>query len=372
VFIVFLCEVRLVEIRGGLVFRGTLLKFQLIYVRLSLLMKLSAKPKIIISRTDNIGDVVLTLPLARFLKEKYPEAEILFLGKRYIKPLIDCCENIDQFIDWDTLLAMAEDESVKALKEIGAEVIIHVFPRPEIAKMAYKAGIKYRIGTSHRLYNWRYCNNRVDFTRKNSPLHEAQLNFKLAEPLGVTTIPSLIELGESYGLTKLPTLNEEWKKLIDPSKFNLIIHPLSRGSARNWDWKNYNHLIGILPPDKYKIFVTGTEAESALIKDNILLNHFEVTDLTGKLDFTQLIAFIANADGLVAASTGPLHIAAALGKKTVGLYPSIRPMHPGRWAPLGPKAKCLALDKDCNDCRKSGSCTCINSISAEQVKGLLN
>jgi ADP-heptose:LPS heptosyltransferase len=334
-------------------------------------MKLSDKPKIIISRTDNIGDVVLTLPLAKGLKEKYPNAEILFLAKRYIKPLIDCCEHIDQFIDWDTLSAMPEDESIFFLKNIGAEVVIHVYPRPEIARIAYKAGIKYRIGTSHRFYNWLYCNKRVDFTRKNSPLHEAQLNFKLAEPLGINETPTLIGLGNSYGLTKIPSLNEEWKKLIDPNKFNLIIHPLSRGSARNWDWKNYNRLIEILPKDKYKIFVTGTEAESALITENILLFHPEVTDLTGKLDFAQLIAFVANIDGLVAASTGPLHIAAALGKKTVGLYPSIRPMHPGRWAPLGPKAKCLALTKDCVDCKKGGACTCINSITAEQVKSLL-
>lgn len=334
-------------------------------------MKLSPNPKIIISRTDNIGDVVLTLPLAKALKEKYPEAQILFLGKKYIKPLIECCENIDQFIDWDSLSAMPEDESTFFLRSIGAEVIIHVFPRPEIAKLAYKAGINYRIGTSHRFYNWLYCNKRVDFTRKNSPLHEAQLNFKLAEPLGITDIPSLKELGESYGLTKLPTLKDEWKKEIDPNKFNLILHPLSRGSARNWDWKNYNRLIEILPKDKFQLFVTGTEAESGPIAENMLIYHPDVTDMSGELDFEQLIAFIANADGLVAASTVPLHIAAALGKRTVGLYPSIRPMHPGRWAPLGPKASCLALSKDCVDCKKGGHCTCINSIEAGQVKGLL-
>ncbi len=330
-------------------------------------MKLSPNPKIIISRTDNIGDVVLTLPLAKTLKEKYPQAEIFFLGKKYIKPLVDCCENIDQFIDWDTLSAMPENESVSFLKELKAEIIIHVFPRPEIAKLAYKAGIKYRIGTSHRFYNWLYCNKRVDFTRKNSPLHEAQLNFELAKPLGITTIPTLEELGKSYGLTKLPTLNDEWKKELNFGKFNLILHPLSRGSARNWDWVNYNRLIEILPADKVKVFITGTEAESAAITQNILMYHPTVTDMTGRLDFTQLIAFIANADALVAASTGPLHIAAALGKRAIGLYPSIRPMHPGRWAPLGPKAAYLALKKECVDCKAGGHCACINSITAEQV-----
>lgn len=335
-------------------------------------MKLSATPKIILSRTDNIGDVVLTLPLANAIKEIYPDASILFMGKNYLKPLIDCCEHIQQFIDWDVLFAIPEHEASLVLKGLGAEAIIHVFPRPEIARIAYKAEIKYRIGTSHRYYNWLYCNKRVDFTRKNSPLHEAQLNFKLAEPLGINTIPSLEELGNSYGLTRLPTLDEEWKKRIDPGKFNLILHPLSRGSARNWDWKNYNRLIEILHPDKFNIFVTGTAEESLLITENILRYHPGVTDLTGKLSFEQLIAFIAHADGLVAASTGPLHIAAALGKKAIGVYPSIRPMHPGRWAPLGPKAHYLVLDKDCTDCKKGGYCKCINAITAEQVKLILS
>ena len=94
--------------------------------------------------------------------------------------------------------------------------------------------------------------------------------------------------------------------------------------------------------------------------------------MTGKMDFSQFIAFISAADGLVAASTGPLHIAAALGKKVVGLFPSIRPMHAGRWAPQGPKASYLALEKDCTDCKNSTHCACINSITPEQVKLALN
>ena len=148
-------------------------------------MKLTSHPKIIISRTDNIGDVVLTLPMAAALKKKYPDCQLLFLGQSYLKPLIDCCENIDEFLDWDAISKMPGNEGAKALKNTGAEVFIHVFPRPEIAKMAYKAGIKYRIGTSHRFYNWLNCNKRVDFTRKDSLLHEAQLNFALLSPLGI-------------------------------------------------------------------------------------------------------------------------------------------------------------------------------------------
>jgi ADP-heptose:LPS heptosyltransferase len=53
-------------------------------------MAKSDPKKIVISRTDSIGDVVLTLPLAGILKEKYPKAKIIFLGNTYTKPIIKC------------------------------------------------------------------------------------------------------------------------------------------------------------------------------------------------------------------------------------------------------------------------------------------
>ncbi|HTB07645.1 MAG TPA: glycosyltransferase family 9 protein [Bacteroidia bacterium] len=328
----------------------------------------STKPVIIISRTDNIGDVVLTLPLVSFIRKKYPQAQILFLARKYLRPLLEADENINKFIDWDEVSALPETfMQIDFFKKLNADAIIHVFPNLEVAWLAKKAGIRIRIGTSHRSYHWLYCNKLINFSRKNSPLHEAQLNFKLAKPLGLT-VPEKEELKNSYGLSKLPKWNGD---VIDKSRFNLIIHPKSRGSAREWDMENFSKLINILPKEKFKIFVTGTEDEGKIIREKLLKNHPEVTDMTGKMDFSQFIAFISATDGLIAASTGPLHIAAALGKKVVGLFPSIRPMHAGRWAPQGPQATYLALEKDCTDCKNSTHCACINSITPEQVKELL-
>ena len=53
--------------------------------------------KIILSRTDNIGDVVLALPMAGMIKKHYPDCKVIFLGRTYTKPIIDACENIDEF-----------------------------------------------------------------------------------------------------------------------------------------------------------------------------------------------------------------------------------------------------------------------------------
>jgi len=49
------------------------------------------------------------------------------------------------------------------------------------------------------------------------------------------------------------------------------------------------------------------------------------------------------------------------------LYAPMRPIHAGRWAPVGTKADCLVIDKDCDDCRKSLECRCIKSITPVDV-----
>lgn len=321
--------------------------------------------QIIISRTDNIGDVVLSLPLAGFLKRQMPEAKIYFIGKGYTRPVIESSEYVDEFLDKDEIL-----QNPSLLRQIRADTIIYVFPDKAIAKAGRNAGIPVRVGTNHRLFHWLYCNKLVNLGRKKSNLHEAQLNFKLLHPLGIEYVPELADIPLLYGIRpKILSLPVEVESKLDTDQFTLIMHPKSKGSGREWPLKSYLTLASLLPPEKYQLFVTGTEAEGALIKQQqpeiFALPH--VHDTTGKLTLGQLITFIGRADGLVACSTGPLHIAAAMGKYALGIYPPIRPIHPGRWAPLGTKAEILVLEKNCQDCRQSKNCHCIRSFSPETV-----
>ena len=50
--------------------------------------------KIIVSRTDNIGDVILSLPVIGKLKQIYSSSKIILLGKEYTRPIADVCINI--------------------------------------------------------------------------------------------------------------------------------------------------------------------------------------------------------------------------------------------------------------------------------------
>jgi heptosyltransferase III len=289
---------------------------------------------IVISRTDSIGDVSLTLPLAGILKEKFPGAKISFLGNTYTKPVIQCCEFVDEIWEWAELEKLADTKKTAFLKSKKIDVFIHVFPRKELAKIAKKAGIPNRIGTSHRLFHLFTCNHRPNFTRKNSALHEAQLNVKLLEPFGITADYSLVDLQHYAGFTKIPVLKAIHQTLLKTDKINVIFHPKSQGSAREWALENYMELASALDDNKYTIFFTGTEKEGLLFRSRIP-GKANVIDLTGKMSLDELIAFIGAADSLVAASTGPLHLAGLTGIQAIGLFSAQRPIHAGRWQPLG-------------------------------------
>ena len=97
-----------------------------------------------------------------------------------------------------------------------------------------------------------------------------------------------------------------------------------------------------------------------------------ITDLTGKLTLPEFLTLIGSCDALVAASTGPLHLTAALEKKAIGLYAPMRPIFPKRWAPLGINASYLVIDKECSSCRKSMDCACIRAIRPEEVKARID
>lgn len=320
----------------------------------------------IISRADAIGDVVLTLPVAGVLRRLYPSSRILFLGRSYTREVIRACVHIDGFIDWDEWRKLPSRAAVRELKATNADTIIHVFPKADVARLAWRARVRQRIGTTNRLYHYLYCNTLVPLSRRRSPLHESQLNLRLLVPLGGKPFYTLEEIGGYYGLTRLAPLPPTLGSLLAPDRFNLILHPKSRGNGREWGLDNFRQLIALLPQDRYKLFLTGTAAEGQLLLP--LVQEFPfLTDLTGQLSLDQLLSFISAADGLVASGTGPLHLAAALGIHALGIFPPIRPIHPGRWAPVGPRAKFFVKDKDCEACRQSMDCRCIREIAPQEL-----
>lgn len=323
---------------------------------------------IIISRTDSIGDVMLTLPLCVWLRNQFKDAKLVFLGKNYTKQVIDCFEPIDEFIDWNFIEKTPLTERTALISSFQADAIIHVFPNKEIASLAKKAKIPIRIGTSHRLFHLLTCTHRINFTRKKSELHEAQLNFQLLKPFGLNRIPSMEEVLEMTDAFKQRNneLPSELEKALVISENTVILHPKSQGSAVEWPIESYVGLSTLLAERGYTVFFTGTESEGNLFRSQLPENP-SIIDVTGKLSLAQLISFIARVKNLVACSTGPLHIAGFCGIRTIGLFSPKKPIHPGRWKPLGKNVVTLVFDASCLNCSKQKPCNCIQNISVKRV-----
>ena len=301
--------------------------------------------KILISRTDSIGDVILTLPMAGILKKRFPNVSIVFLGKNYTKSIIETSEHIDEFLSLDDLNKLNPKEQIQFIRNKNISHCIHVFPKKEIAQLMKKSGVQLRIGTTNRAYHWLTCNKLIKLSRKNSDLHEAQLNCKLLSAVGINEEFSLVDLAAAYGFTKHLALPQKHKELLSKDKKNIIIHAKSQGNAVEWGLENFSKLISKIDKEKFQVFISGTLAEGQLLQP-LIKNNPDAVDLTGKLSLSEFISFINEADILIAASTGPLHICAALGKKAIGLFLDKRPIHPGRWAPIGKDTHVVLMNND--------------------------
>jgi ADP-heptose:LPS heptosyltransferase len=316
---------------------------------------------VLICRTDNIGDVVLTLPLAGYLKKLNPKLRIGFLCRGYAAGIVRYCQAVDYVLESEPL-----GDAADMLKRLDPDTILFAKPDRRLAAAAKKAGIRNRVGTSHRWFHWLYCNRLAHFSRVKSDLHEAQLNFKLLAPLGEEFVPPLAEIPPLYRLVAPPYASQP---SLATNRFNLVIHPKSNGNGREWPIQHYTALAEALRKSEVQLWVTGSATEGQWIAQHApdLLAMPHVGNVCGRLTLAELACFINAADGLIASGTGPLHLSAALGKPTLGLFPPIRPIDPARWGALGAQAEVLCQPLPCGACDDATSCQCMLAITPQSV-----
>ena len=280
----------------------------------------------LLSRTDHIGDVVLTLPMASVLKQHCPHCRVILLVRQYTQSVVKACPDVDEVIVWERLSSLSLMQQVKLLRRFQITTLIHVFPNIKVAWLGFLARIPSCIGTSRRWYHLFTCNQRVRMSRAASVLHEAQLNLMLLDPLALQTKRSLQDLRQNRMLVPKPEARVgEWcQQWLDPDRFKLIVHPFSNKSAREWPLASFIALINKLTSKQVQVVLTGSVAESQLIKDKILPHCPQAVDTSGQWTLSELLALIGQVDGLLAASTGPLHLAAASGRFALGLFPPIQ------------------------------------------------
>jgi ADP-heptose:LPS heptosyltransferase len=329
----------------------------------------------LICRTDNIGDLVLTLPIAAWLKQQLPDCHITFCCRAYAAATVARCRFVDAVIERESLT-----DPVAQLTAGGYGCVIFAFPDRQLAKAAKQAKIALRVGTSHRLYHWLYCNRLAHFSRVKSGLHEAQLNFALLGPLGIDYTPPIGEIPLLYGLdgstatASVVPASESRTVPFEREHFNLILHPKSNGNGREWPLEYFVQLAQQLQADsRIRCWISGSAAEGELLAKAApaLFALPNVRSLCGQFNLAGFIECIAACDGLIASGTGPLHLAAALGKPTLGLFPPLKPIDPARWAAIGSRARNLVREEPCQGCPGAHDCACMRAIKVEQVRAVV-
>ena len=304
----------------------------------------SAVKKILVTRTDRLGDVILTLPLISELRRIYPEAKISFLVQSFLNDLLYGYEDIDELIFIDKFPTCGERFDL--IKAKAFDMVINVFPDYELATLFFTADIRHRIGTGFRWYSFLY-NHKVKEHRKFCDKHEAQYNLNLLKSVSD-------EVKDEFNYKFKYTPFEKEALSIKLRQYNLdinsgfiIIHPGSRGSARDIPLETLTEFIKLFIPEynNLGIVFTGVKDESGTI--GILINsiHKEkrarIINLCGQLNLRELLILIDSSNLFISNSTGPIHIAGALKKKIIGFYPNEAPVNDTRWGPLSPDAKII-------------------------------
>lgn len=326
---------------------------------------------ILIVRTDRIGDVVLTLPLAGIVKKYYTDCKVTFMVRKYTSDIVAAHPHIDEVI------VLSEDDNrillgknVSLLKNRKFDTVIVVHPTFKIALIVLLSKIKTRIGTGYRWYSFLF-NKKVFEHRKNAEKHELEYNVSLLNEIGISEQLNQNEIDfgiqvndESLSLVK-SKLMDSW---IDVDKPIVIVHPGSGGSAVDLPVEKMKIIVTKLcENENTNVLITGDENEHKLCES--ISSNTGGVNLAGKFNLLEMINLISLCEIFISNSTGPLHIAAALQKFVVGFYPKIIACSKERWGPYTTKSVVFTPEMDCTDCTREQceKLDCMNSIDIKKV-----
>lgn len=326
---------------------------------------------ILIIRTDRIGDVVLSLPMAKIIKKYFPACRISFFVRNYTKSLVENHPYIDE------ILILDEDKgkpsvrtNIERLKNGNFDVVILVYPTFLLSLIVYLSGIKKRIGTGYRWYSFLFT-DKVYSHRKYAEKHELEFNVELLKRLN---IDEMVTMGAvDYDLQIRAESRSKVEKILTDNLINtgrpiIIVHPGSGGSAVDLPKEKFRELVKKIDGSgKYYIIITGSSDEKELC--GYLTVSENVKNFSGMFELADLTALIDRSDIFVANSTGPLHIAVALDKFVLGFYPKITACSAERWGPYSKKSFVFKPNVECSKCTRE-QCEridCMSSINTGEV-----
>jgi heptosyltransferase-3 len=326
--------------------------------------------RILIVRPDRIGDVVLTTPLVRALREAYPGAFLAALVRPYTRAVLEGNPHLDLLIEDDF---EGRDRGVVGLVRLAARVraqhfdtSLLVLPTARHAWLAVLAGIRNRVGVGRKPYEVLTGTRPAGRDRDHPVRHEADYCLDLARALGVAATDITPEV------FLRPEEKAEGLRALElgagPRPPVVMVHPGSGHSAPNWERATYSVLVDRLAARGDIVVVVSPETEGAKVDRPRAPT---VRPLPGPLTLREFMGALSNADVLVSSSTGPMHLAAAMGIPCVALFCPRVACSPARWGPIGNRHRILVADSDsCRGCGPRRDPTCrLSQLSVDRVVG---
>jgi lipopolysaccharide heptosyltransferase II len=334
-------------------------------------------------RLDSLGDVLMTTPAMRALKENHPERRITLLTSPAGAKVASLINEVDETIIYEAPWMKAtaapanstkELEMISALKEgrFDAAIIFTVFTQNPLpaAMLAFMAEIPLRLAHCREnpyylLTNWVAETdhlNQVDDIR-----HEVRRQLDLIASIGDTTADEHISLQVSP--ETVAVAREILKESqLDISRPWLILHPGASAPSRRYPPESFAKVAHTLAcVHGFQILFTGVESEVELIEGIRADMQADSFSVAGRLNLEQFSAVISLAPLVVSNNTSPVHIAAALGVPIVDLYALTNPQH----TPWKVPHRVLYQDVPCKFCYKSicpmGHHNCLRQVSPESV-----
>jgi heptosyltransferase-2 len=314
-----------------------------------------------------IGDFVRCHSVVKLLRTRFPDRPIDMLSSALCAPLTDYMPGLRRAITVDlprNRLALAEQKRLAGRLKREAYGTALIMPRTWKSALApFWAGIPERTGFIGEarfilLNDLRYGERRLP---------------RMVERCGALALPTGAGLPSAWPLPELkvsPGEVDSWRQkrgLAADNRPVVALAPGAVGPAKRWPAAAYAKLAQNLIAEGHAVWVLGGPGEKALATE--IVGDSEARDLTGH-DLREAILALAAAAAAVSNDSGLLHVAAALGTPSVGIFGPTSPWH---WAPLNPLAATLETAEElaCRPCHKPvcrlNHHGCMRSIDPDRV-----
>jgi lipopolysaccharide heptosyltransferase II len=335
--------------------------------------------KVLCVRLDTIGDVLMTTPALRALRDQREGRQLTLLTSRSATPVAQMVPEIDRAIAYDAPWMKtpsrdspwADCAMIERLRasDFDAAVIFTTFSQSPLpaALMCQLAGIPARL--AHCRENpYRLLTEWVRETEPEQGIrHEVERHLDLVATVGATTERDGLSLRvpPKAATAALGRLRQAGH---DPAEPWLLAHPGSTAESRRYPPELYAEALAQLSAETgRRVVLTGDASERQLVGDLAGRLGEIALPLAGSLAFAELCGLIAAAPLLLCGNTGPAHVAAAVGTPVVVLYALTNPQH----TPWRSPARVLTHDVPCRWCFRSacpeGHHDCLRLIAPAEV-----